>query len=45
MTKIAILYDLHENVPAIEKVIADHNSRQVERVLCLGDIASEPLCP
>ncbi len=45
MTKIAILSDLHGNMPAIEKVYADIKTRQVERVFCLGDLASGPLWP
>lgn len=45
MTKIAILSDLHGNMPAIEKVLADLKTRQIERVFCLGDLASGPLWP
>lgn len=45
MTKIAILSDLHGNMPAIEKVLADIKTRQIERVFCLGDLASGPLWP
>jgi putative phosphoesterase len=45
MTKIAILSDLHGNMPAIEKVIADLKTRQIERVFCLGDLVSGPLWP
>ncbi|MBA4383606.1 MAG: YfcE family phosphodiesterase [Anaerolinea sp.] len=45
MTKIAILSDLHGNMPAIEKVLADLTTREVERVFCLGDLASSPLWP
>lgn len=45
MTKIAILSDLHGNMPAIEKVLADLKTRKIERVFCLGDLASGPLWP
>ncbi|MHB8089924.1 MAG: metallophosphoesterase family protein, partial [Anaerolineaceae bacterium] len=45
MTKIAILSDLHGNMPAIEKVLADLKTRQIERVFCLGDLVSGPLWP
>ncbi len=45
MTKTAILSDLHGNMPAIEKVLADLKTRQIERVFCLGDLVSGPLWP
>ena len=45
MSKIAILSDLHGNMPAIEKVMDDLKTRQVERVFCLGDLISGPLWP
>jgi putative phosphoesterase len=45
MTRIAILSDLHGNMPAIEKVIDDLKTRQVERIFCLGDLISGPLWP
>lgn len=45
MTKIAVLSDLHGNMPAIEKVIADLALRQIKRVFCLGDLVSGPLWP
>jgi len=45
MTKIALLSDLHGNLPALEKVLADLKSRQVEHVFCLGDLVSGPLWP
>ena len=45
MRKIAILSDLHGNMPAIEKVISDLAVRQIQRVFCLGDLVSGPLWP
>ena len=45
MTRIAVLSDLHGNMPAIEKVLTDMQSRNVERVFCLGDLISGPLWP
>lgn len=42
---MALLSDLHGNMPAIEKVTADLETRQVERVFCLGDLVSGPLWP
>jgi len=35
--KIAILADIHGNLEALTAVCADLDSRQVERVVCLGD--------
>ena len=43
MSKIAILSDIHGNLPALEKVIADMQARAVQRVFCLGDLISGPL--
>lgn len=45
MKKIAIVSDIHGNVLALEKVIADIESRQVDRVFNLGDHVSGPLYP
>jgi len=43
MTRIALLSDLHGNLPAIEKVLADIETRGVDRIFCLGDLISGPL--
>ncbi len=45
MTRIALLSDLHGNLPAIEAVLNDLKTRQVERIFCLGDLISGPLWP
>jgi putative phosphoesterase len=45
VTKIAILSDLHGNMPAIEKVLANLKKHHIERVFCLGDLVSGPLWP
>ena len=37
MQKIALLSDIHGNLPALERVVADLQRRGVERVLNLGD--------
>jgi len=34
----AIISDLHGNVPALEKALADARERGVERYVCLGDV-------
>lgn len=38
MTKIAIISDIHGNKTALEAVIKDIRSRQIERIFCLGDL-------
>lgn len=45
MQKIAILSDIHGNIAALEKVAADIETRQVDRVFNLGDHISGPLYP
>ncbi|WP_243385438.1 metallophosphoesterase family protein [Bacillus kexueae] len=41
MEKIAIISDIHGNIPALEAVLADINSRGVERIFCLGDLVGK----
>ncbi len=43
--RLAILSDIHGNLPALEAVMADIKRRKIERVLNLGDHASGPLWP
>lgn len=38
MDKIAIISDIHGNVPALEAVLEDIRNRGVEKIFCLGDI-------
>ena len=45
MQKIAILSDIHGNIPALEAVAADIRARQIDEVFNLGDHASGPLWP
>lgn len=45
MQKIAIVSDIHGNIAALEKVVADIETRQVDRVFNLGDHVSGPLYP
>jgi putative phosphoesterase len=45
MQKIAILSDIHGNMPALEKVVADIKIRGVDHVFNLGDHVSGPLWP
>jgi predicted phosphodiesterase len=41
MTKIAILSDLHGNLPALEAVLDDIDSRGIEEIYCLGDLVGK----
>jgi putative phosphoesterase len=45
MKKIAIVSDIHGNILALEKVVADIEARQVDCVFNLGDHISGPLYP
>ncbi|WP_082234863.1 metallophosphoesterase family protein [Halobacillus massiliensis] len=38
MTKIAVISDIHGNKTALQEVLNDIHSRQVERIFCLGDL-------
>lgn len=38
--RIAIISDIHGNLPALEAVLADIKSTAVDAILCLGDIAN-----
>jgi predicted phosphodiesterase len=45
MTQIAIIADIHGNLPALEAVAADIAAHGIARVVNLGDHASGPLWP
>src|SRR5437763_11626022 len=38
--KIAILSDIHGNLPALEAALAEIAAEGIERVVCLGDVAT-----
>ncbi|TWT50305.1 phosphodiesterase [Rubripirellula amarantea] len=38
MTRTAILSDIHGNLSALEAVLADVESQNVDRIVCLGDV-------
>ena len=40
MEKIAILADIHGNLPALEAVLAQVDAEGIERIVCLGDVAT-----
>jgi protein phosphatase len=41
MDRIAIISDIHGNVPALEAVLSDIKDRGINRIICLGDIAGK----
>jgi putative phosphoesterase len=43
--RIAVLADIHGNLPALEAVVADFTARGVDAVVNLGDSLSGPLLP
>lgn len=45
MSRIAVLSDIHGNLPALEAVVADAGARGCTSFLNLGDILSGPLWP
>src|SRR5690606_14354102 len=45
MTRIAVLSDIHGNLPALEAVVADAERRGCASFANLGDILSGPLWP
>ena len=38
MLKIAVISDIHANLPALEAVLQDIENRQVDQLFCLGDL-------
>ena len=43
--RIAIISDVHGNLPALEAVVADIRGRGVDLIVNLGDTVSGPLLP
>jgi protein phosphatase len=41
MEKIAVISDIHGNIPALESVLKDIQSRKIERIICLGDLVGK----
>lgn len=41
MTRIAIISDIHGNIPALEAVLKDIKERDINRIFCLGDLAGK----
>lgn len=45
MNRIAIISDIHGNLPALEAVVADLKNRRIDSIVNLGDHISGPLWP
>lgn len=45
MDRIAVISDIHGNIPALEAVLNDIDYRQVNKIICLGDIVGKGPCP
>jgi len=41
MDAIALISDVHGNIPALEAVLKDIRSRRIERIFCLGDLVGK----
>ncbi|HZK83146.1 MAG TPA: metallophosphoesterase family protein [Desulfosporosinus sp.] len=41
MEKIAVISDIHGNIPALKAVLEDIKNRNIERIFCLGDLAGK----
>jgi predicted phosphodiesterase len=41
MERIAIISDIHGNMPALEAVLGDIENRGIKRIFCLGDLAGK----
>ena len=41
MERIAVISDVHGNLPAAEAVLKDIKSRNIKRIVCLGDLAGK----
>ncbi|MCO5384778.1 metallophosphoesterase family protein [Desulfosporosinus sp.] len=41
MERIAVISDIHGNLPALEAVLEDIKNRRIERIFCLGDLAGK----
>ncbi len=45
MEKIAVISDIHGNIPALDAVIEDIMNKNIKRIFCLGDLAGKGPSP
>lgn len=45
MERIALISDIHANIPALEAVLLDIKNRGISRIMCLGDLAGKGASP
>ncbi|EQB85860.1 putative phosphodiesterase [Clostridium punense] len=45
MERIALISDIHANIPALEAVLLDIKNRVISRIMCLGDLAGKGASP
>lgn len=41
MDRVAVISDIHGNIPALEAVLQDINSRHADKIICLGDLVGK----
>ena len=41
MDKIAVISDIHGNIPALQSVLEDIQTRKIEQIICLGDLVGK----
>lgn len=41
MNRIAVISDIHGNLPALEEVLLDIQNKNIHRIICLGDLAGK----
>lgn len=45
MERIAVVSDIHANIPALEAVLSDIRNRGISRIMCLGDLVGKGASP
>jgi len=45
LDQIAIISDIHGNIPALEAVLKDIKRRRIKMIFCLGDLVGKGPCP
>jgi len=41
LDKIAVISDIHGNIPALQSVLKDIKTRKIEQIICLGDLVGK----